>query len=587
MILTQSRQAHKLRAAVHCLLIAASPVLLSGCNSSAGQPTAISDGYRNHASAGNSSLLQEGVRTQNQKEIVSRSAEPTSSLSARARLLTSFDGLGASFHGPQGSFVGRNPSDNALAIGPNHIVQIVNSRMAVFTKKGTLFNETGRPLYGPVETSNVWRGFGGPCEEINNGDAVVRYDQLAKRWLIVMPIFTRMKKSEHEPPAPVAGGAAALSVAGRADQPGPAVPLYQPPAPLDGKHAVTVEPKKGDGSYAMCYAVSATPDPLGSWYRYEFVRPLFPDYPRPAVWPDGYYLPSSSGDDVVQKQDCVAERKKMLLGKPAREICIVVDGVNFLNNADIDGTQLPPRGLPNPVVAAGGMQLKGNLAADILLFWKFHADWNHPQKSTLTGPNPLPVARYEYLCGGQLSKCVPQPGVETRLDSQGDKIMQRFVYRRIGHEQSLVATHAIASSLGGGAVRWYEIRLDRNGNPSLRQQGNVSPDAGFRWLPSAAIDRFGDIGIGYSFGDSRTFVGQRFAGRINSDPLGLFGPETILVSGERPQAETLRWEDYTTTAIDPSDDCTMWYVGDYVRAGDTRYSTRIGAFQLGRCIAPR
>ena len=46
-------------------------------------------------------------------------------------------------------------------------------------------------LYGPVNTNNVFRGFGGTCEARNNGDAVVRYDQLAKRWLIVMPIFSR------------------------------------------------------------------------------------------------------------------------------------------------------------------------------------------------------------------------------------------------------------------------------------------------------------------------------------------------------------------------------------------------------------
>ena len=35
-------------------------------------------------------------------------------------------------------------------------------------------------LYGPVNTNNVFRGFGGTCEARNNGDAVVRYDQLAK-----------------------------------------------------------------------------------------------------------------------------------------------------------------------------------------------------------------------------------------------------------------------------------------------------------------------------------------------------------------------------------------------------------------------
>ena len=87
----------------------------------------------------------------------------------------------------------------------------------------------------------------------------------------------------------------------------------------------------------MCYAVSVGPDPLGAYYRYAFERTLFPDYPRPAIWPDGYYVPTSTGDDVIQKHDCIADRNKMLLGQPATEQCIVIDGVNFLNNADIDG----------------------------------------------------------------------------------------------------------------------------------------------------------------------------------------------------------------------------------------------------------
>ena len=69
----------------------------------------------------------------------------------------------------------------------------------------------------------------------------------------------------------------------------------------------------------MCYAVSTSPDPLGTWYRYEFLRPLFPDYPRPAVWPDGYYVPTSTGDDVIQKHACVVDRARMLKGEPATE----------------------------------------------------------------------------------------------------------------------------------------------------------------------------------------------------------------------------------------------------------------------------
>ena len=44
-----------------------------------------------------------------------------------------------------------------------------------------------------------------------------------------------------------------------------------------------------------------------------------------------------------------------------------------------------------------------------------------------------------------------------------------------------------------------------------------------------------------------------------------------------------RWEDYTTTALDPDDDCTVWYVGDYFKKDATSYSTKIGAFKMPGC----
>jgi hypothetical protein len=103
-------------------------------------------------------------------------------------------------------------------------------------------------------------------------------------------------------------------------------------------------------------------------------------------------------------------------------------------------------------------------------------------------------------------------------------------------------------------------------------------------MASPAIDRDGNIGIGYSFGGTPHFAGQRFAARLADDPLGVLTlEETVLVEGEAPQENTLRWEDYTQTAVDPADDCTIWYVGDYLEAGASSYSTRIGAFRLPGC----
>jgi hypothetical protein len=453
-----------------------------------------------------------------------------------ATLVASFEGLGDGFHGPQGTEQARNPSDNSLAVGPNDIVQIVNSRTAIFTKKGRQYNETGRTLFGPVLTNTLFAGFGGPCETLISGDAVARYDQLAKRWLIVLPIF---RKPEGQPNAP----------------------------------------------YAMCYAVSAGPDPMGSWYRYQFNRPLFPDYPRPAIWSNGYYLPASTGDTVIQKQLCAADRGKMLRGEAADEQCEIVNGVNFLNAADIDGRRQPPPNMPEIVMAAGGTQLRGNLEDNDIYAWRYRVDWADPAKTSLTGPQKIAVAPYHYLCTGQLSRCVPQPGTDVRLDSQGDKLMQRLAYRNFGSYQAVVATHSVDTRAGGG-VRWYQFRLNANGTPRLYQQGTYAPDGGYRWMGSIAMDRRGDIGVGFSYGSATNYVGQRFAARLAGDPKGeMTLHEAVLARGQAAQTDTLRWEDYTTLDIDPSDGCTFWYVGDYLKRGAPNYSTRIGGFRLPRCTA--
>src|SRR5260221_9380820 len=242
-----------------------------------------------------------------------------------AQLVESFDGMG-----------GRNPSDNSLAVGPDHIVQIVNSRLAIYAKRGKRFATTGRTLYGPVNTNVVFSGLGGPCESRNNGDAVIRYDQLASRWLVTMPIFSRIPLTDLgvRPPLRSAAPPGQLAAPGQASSPGAAAALPanppQPPPPAQrgqtGQRAGGPPPPPPPPStYAMCYAISTGPDPLGPYYRYAFERPLFPDYPRPAIWTDGYYVPTSSSDNRIsetvatQKHACVVDRARMLKGQAAAE----------------------------------------------------------------------------------------------------------------------------------------------------------------------------------------------------------------------------------------------------------------------------
>ena len=165
----------------------------------------------------------------------------------------------------------------------------------------------------------------------------------------------------------------------------------------------------------MCYAVSATPDPLGPYYRYEFQRPLFPDYPRPAVWPDGYYNPTSTSDNmlpeiVTQKHDCIADRQSMLKGLPATEQCVIIDGGVFLMNADLLGKRLPPAGAPNILMSTGGTQLLKVFEDDGIYFYKVHVDWKDPAKTS--------VSRAAEDCGGAVSLPLRRPVEQLRLAAE-------------------------------------------------------------------------------------------------------------------------------------------------------------------------
>src|SRR4051794_38004443 len=75
------------------------------------------------------------------------------------------------------------PADTNAAVGPNNVAQWVNISFEIWDKDGN--SQTG----GPVEGNALWQGFGGDCENINSGDPIVLYDQLADRWVFMQPTF--------------------------------------------------------------------------------------------------------------------------------------------------------------------------------------------------------------------------------------------------------------------------------------------------------------------------------------------------------------------------------------------------------------
>jgi len=142
--------------------------------------------------------------------------------------------------------------------------------------------------------------------------------------------------------------------------------------------------------------------------------------------------------------------------------------------------------------------------------------------------------------------------------------MYRLAYRNFGTHEALVANHSIKAAGTGkavSAVRWYEVRSPGS-SPVVFQQGTVgggkSPVA--RWMGSIAMDKNGDIALGYSKSSSTVKPSIEFVGRIPTDVTDKMESPKLIVAGTGVQAANSfhRWGDYSSMAIDPSDDCTLW-----------------------------
>jgi hypothetical protein len=415
------------------------------------------------------------------------------------------------------------PPDTNGAAGARQYVQMVNVTVAVYDKA------SGTTLLGPALISSLWKGFGGPCETGNGGDPIVLYDQLAGRWLISQLQFNSDFSSDQE-----------------------------------------------------CVAISTSSDATGSYHRYEFdFGAHLPDYPKYGVWPDAYYssqnmfTPMGGTFAFDGARACALDRASMLAGKAANMICFQT-GVASLLASSLDGSTLPPSGAPDYFA---NLRDSSNLN-----LFKFHVDFAAPANSTFIGPAVVPVAPFSEVCQGALvTACIPEPAPGERLDSLGDRLMFRLAYRNFGDHESLLATHTVT---GGGfaGVRWYEIRRP-GASPFVFQQGTVVDPVNSFWMGSIAMDKAGDIALGFS-ASSRSLDPSIFmVGRTAADPAGTMNGPDVLLFGTGVQTNSFnRWGDYSAMAVDPSDDCTFWYTQEYYRTtGSFNWSTRISAVRFDAC----
>ncbi|PYK64070.1 MAG: hypothetical protein DME50_15580, partial [Verrucomicrobia bacterium] len=433
-----------------------------------------------------------------------------------------------------------NPPDPNGEVGPNNYVEMINLVFAVYDKAGNL-------LVGPIDTGSLWTGFDIPDCTDPSGDPVVLYDQTTDHWILSQ--FTTRGLDD------------------------PTLPFYN------------------------CVAVSQTGDPTGTYYRYAFITQpdevdggyFFPDYPKYGVWTNSYILTTRDFGLIDRYGISVyaLEKNKMVNGEPnARAVQffleadvtptgtvpleLVGDG---LLPPDMDGHRRPIDGAPAPIVGTQDDNADYGATFDALNIWELSVQWKARPSASIRLAAQLPTAPFDSIfpCAPTSRDCLPQPGITNPaqfLDilSYRQRPTFRLAYRNFGTYEALVTNQSVEARPGVAGVRWYEIRRS-GGSYSVYQQGTYAPNDGVhRWMGSIAQDKNGNMALGYSVVNGvNVYPGIRYTGRLAGDPLGQMTlGEGVIINGSGVQTNTnSRWGDYTDMTVDPTDDCTFWYVNEY------------------------
>jgi len=379
-----------------------------------------------------------------------------------------------------------------------------------------IFDKTDSLLYGPASLGSIWGG------SVNDGDPIVMYDKFADRWFL----------SEFE-----------------------------------------------ISTNSLMVAVSTSSDPLGSYYTYIFpLGNTLPDYPKYSVWNDGYYVTANKSGE----QCYVLERDAMLVGDSTAQIIGFVmadiETSGFFSALPANaGSTLPEAGTPNYLFYFQDDGWSNQVDTDHVKIWEVDVNWTTPANSTISAPQSLDVAAFDSEFTAAWDD-IEQPNGQF-LDAIPGAFMYMAQYREFPGYEVVVLNHTVdVNATNHGGVRWYELRKYPEANWSVYQQGTYAPDSLHRWMASICMDYQGNIGLAYSVSGPATFPSLRYTGRHAGDPLGeMTIIEETIVNGTSSQSATNRYGDYAQMTIDPSDDATFWFTGEYI---SNNWKTRIAAFKI-------
>lgn len=411
------------------------------------------------------------------------------------------------------------PPDTDGQVGPGHFVQMINLLTTIFDKDGGMVVE-------PFASDAFWVGIGGNCEAYNQGDPIVLYDDVEDRWLVSQFAFP---------------------------------------------DAMT--------SYSQCVAVSYNGDPTGGWHRYEFSFMDYGlnDYPKHGIVTDSITMMANLFTKRGRNFNWggtflgVMDKAAMYAGAPATLVGFNIGTAEFgFVAADLDG------GGTVPALFATAMTTTGRF--DI---WEIDVDWSTSDASVARIAS-VPITPFDSeLCTASRGACIPQPEGGPLLESLSDRLMHRLQIRDFSTHRSMVTAHTVDVGGGRAGIRWYELRETNGTDWLLHQEGTFGPaDGEHRFMPSAAMNAAGDIGIGYLLSSTNTYVSTAAVGQTAAaSGNGLLDSEELIcAAGSGVQLDVSRSGDYSSTSVDPVDD-SFWHTNEvFTQTGSFQWNTFVCEF---------
>jgi hypothetical protein len=445
--------------------------------------------------------IQEDLSPELEKEMGEKAEyDPTSRQMLAPAILTSFQSI------QQTAF---RPPDCTIAVGPSDVMVAVNTRMAVYSKTGTLrLTWEFDAMFRPVLPAGA-RLF----------DPVLAYDHYFNRWMVVL-VATRGNPQ----------GAWFLVAVSQTSNPVGAYWIWALDATLDGS-----TPSNNWADYPhlgfdfQAIYITANMFRFGGNFSYVKLRILNKNqlYSGGAAgWYDFWNLRNPDGSLSFTVQPSVH-----FTGIPTTPVNI-------------------PAYLINALWPGGSSLTKWTLL--------------NPLASPTLSRRAVNCMTYNLQPDGQ------QLGTSVPIETNDTRLLNAIYQFSAGGEKRLWTCHTVGHTWSGtsssvSVLQWYEIDVTSN---TIAEQGLFGARGKFYFFPAIQTNISRDAFIVFGRSSSTEYAQLRETGKRSTAPLNALEPSALIKAGEGPYTGG-RWGDYFGICRDPSDPKTVWMNGEYAETGDT------------------